>query len=196
MPRTVADPDLLGVYLNDHLAGATGGLELARRTAGSHRGGEAGEALKRIADEIREDREALLAIMVKLGVPVRRYKVYAAWAAEKAGRLKLNGRLASPSPLSGLVELEMLRLGTEGKAAGWSTLRELADADARLDARRLDELIARARAQSRTLEELRVKAAAGAFTTSRPSARDPEKQRDPGKQGASEKQRDRRAPAK
>ncbi|MFC6884524.1 MULTISPECIES: hypothetical protein [Actinomadura] len=196
MPRTVADPDLLGVYLNDHLAGATGGLELARRTAGSHRGGETGAALKRIADEIREDREALLAIMVKLGVPVRRYKVYAAWAAEKAGRLKLNGRLASPSPLSGLVELEMLRLGTEGKAAGWSTLRELADADARLDARRLDELIARARAQSRTLEELRVKAAAGAFTTSGPSARDPEKQRAPGKQAAPEKRRDPRAPAK
>jgi hypothetical protein len=28
--------DLLGIYLNDHLAGATGGLELARRMAASH----------------------------------------------------------------------------------------------------------------------------------------------------------------
>jgi len=34
--------DLLGIYLNDHLAGATGGAELARRVAGSMRGHEAG----------------------------------------------------------------------------------------------------------------------------------------------------------
>jgi hypothetical protein len=37
--------DLLGIYLNDHLAGATGGLELARRVAGSHRGPAADGAL-------------------------------------------------------------------------------------------------------------------------------------------------------
>ena len=30
--------DLLGVYLNDHLAGATAGSELAKRMARSHRG--------------------------------------------------------------------------------------------------------------------------------------------------------------
>jgi hypothetical protein len=29
--------DLLGIYLNDHLAGATGGVELARRMAGTSR---------------------------------------------------------------------------------------------------------------------------------------------------------------
>jgi hypothetical protein len=29
--------DLLGIYLNDHLAGATGGPELARRVARSQR---------------------------------------------------------------------------------------------------------------------------------------------------------------
>ena len=31
--RSAQDP--LGIYLNDHLAGATGGLELARRVAGA-----------------------------------------------------------------------------------------------------------------------------------------------------------------
>ena len=39
---------------------------------------------------IADDRTALLQIMATLGVPVRRYKLYAAWAVEKAGRLKLN----------------------------------------------------------------------------------------------------------
>jgi hypothetical protein len=41
---------------------------------------------------------------------------------EKAARLKLNGHLLARSPLSSLEELEMLRLGVEGKAAGWRTL--------------------------------------------------------------------------
>jgi hypothetical protein len=53
----------------------------------------------------------------------------------------------------------MLRLGVEGKAAGWRTLRALAETDKRLDPGRLDELISRARRQADLLEELRVRAA-------------------------------------
>jgi hypothetical protein len=53
----------------------------------------------------------------------------------------------------------MLRLGVEGKAAGWRTLRVLAETDKRLDPGRLDELIARSRRQADLLEELRVRAA-------------------------------------
>ncbi|MGH3152656.1 MAG: hypothetical protein ACRDOB_18270 [Streptosporangiaceae bacterium] len=151
--------DLLGVYLNDHLAGATAGSELAKRMARSHRSREEGGPLSRLAAEIAQDRSALLAIMASLGVTVRAYKVGAAWIGEKAGRLKFNGRLLARSPLSDLEELELLRLGVEGKAAGWRTLRTQADTDARLDAGRLDELISRASSQAGELEELRVRAA-------------------------------------
>ena len=150
----------LGIYLNDHLAGATGGMELARRVAGSHHDPAQRMTLQRLASEITEDRRALLDLMAALGLPVRHYKLSAAWAAEKAARLKLNGRLLSRSPLSSLEELEMLRLGVEGKAAGWRTLRALADTDSRLDRDRLDELMARARQQADLLEELRVQTAA------------------------------------
>jgi hypothetical protein len=151
--------DLLGIYLNDHLAGATGGLELARRVAGSRRDPGAGSALQRLAAEVAQDRAALEDIMTALGIPVRSYKVCAAWIGEKAARLKLNGYLLARSPLSSLEELEMLRLGVEGKAAGWRTLRVLAEVDKRLDAGRLDELISRAQRQADLLEEFRVRAA-------------------------------------
>ena len=151
--------ELLGIYLNDHLAGATVGTELARRVAGSGQKTADGEGLRRLADDIGNDRRTLLRIMAALEIPVRRYKVSAAWIGEKAGRLKLNGRLVNRSPLSDLEELELLRLGVEGKAAGWRTLRELAGSDGRLDADRLDELISRARDQADRLEELRVRAA-------------------------------------
>ena len=149
---------LLGIYLNDHLAGATGGVELARRAARAHRG-PAAASLKQLAAEIAQDRVVLLEFMAALGVPVRGYKIYAAWMGEKAARLKLNGRLLARSPLSSLEELEALRLGVEGKAAGWRTLRVLAGTDERLAPARLDELITSARRQADLLEELRVRAA-------------------------------------
>jgi hypothetical protein len=151
--------DLLGVYLNNHLAGATAGSELAKRMARSHRRREQGGPLSRLAAATGQDRSALLSIMASLRVTVRIYKVSAAWLGEKAGRLKFNGRILSRSPLSDLEELELLRLGVEGKAAGWRTPRTLADTDARVDAGRLDELISRARNQADQLEELRVRAA-------------------------------------
>jgi hypothetical protein len=153
-----SEVSMLGIYLNDHLAGATAGTELAHRTARSHGDGKDG-TLRRLAAEISQDRAALLDIMAALGIKVRRYKVGAAWVGEKAGRLKFNGRLFARSPLSDLEELEMLRLGVEGKAAGWRTLRTLADTDTRLDPGRLDELISRARRQADLLEDLRVGAA-------------------------------------
>jgi hypothetical protein len=152
-------PGLLGIYLNDHLAGATGGAELARRVAAARRGEEAGDALLRFAADAAADRSALLEMMAALGVPVRAYKVYAGWIGEKAGRLKLNGRLLARSPLSSLEELEMMRLAVEGKAAGWRTLLLLADTDPRVDRARLVELLARAESQLELLEDLRVRAA-------------------------------------
>jgi hypothetical protein len=152
-------PNVLGIYLNDHLAGATAGTELARRVARSHE--ERGESgvLHRFAAEVARDRAALLEIMAALGVPVRAYKVCAGWIGEKAGRLKFNGHLFTRSPLSRLEELEILRLGVEGKAAGWRTLRALAETDARLDTAQLDDLNVRARRQAELLEELRIRAA-------------------------------------
>ena len=152
--------ELIGIYLNDHLAGATAGTGLAHRVARGHDGVADRATLQRLAGEINADRRALLEIMALLGVPVRHYKTGAAWLGERAGRLKPNGHLRARSPLSSLEELELLRLGVEGKAAAWRTLRELAARDARLSAAWLDELLARARAQADLLEDLRVRAAA------------------------------------
>jgi hypothetical protein len=148
--------DLFGIYLNDHLAGATAGMELARRmTAAAEPGSQADATLRRVTAEIVDDRLALISMMTDLDVPVRGYKVFAAWAGEKAGRLKFNGHVLSRSPLSQLEETEVMLLGVAGKAAGWRALRRLAERDGRLDAGRLDRLIARAGKQADALEALR-----------------------------------------
>ncbi|CAM5603842.1 hypothetical protein [Streptomyces aurantiogriseus] len=147
-------PDLLGIYLNDHLAGATAGVERARYLAESEQDSALAAAVRPLAGEIAQDRASLLEIMRRLDVPVRRYKVVVGHLAEKAGRLKSNGRLIRRSPLTPLVELELLRTGVTGKAAVWEVLRRLAAQDRRLDTGELDGLLDRAHDQLRTLERL------------------------------------------
>jgi hypothetical protein len=101
--------------------------------------------------EIEADKAELEDIMRRLGVGHDRLKVAAGWAAEKVGRLKLNGSLLSYSPLSRVFELEGLIMGITAKRLGWLALRQLAESDARLDGLQLDRLIGRA---DRQLEEL------------------------------------------
>ncbi|MFN2617638.1 MAG: hypothetical protein ABR581_11030 [Thermoleophilaceae bacterium] len=155
--------DLLAIYLQDHLAGSTGGLELARRARGSNDGTRYGDFLAQLERELAEDREALHDLMERLDVGEHRVKVALAWAAEKAGRLKLNGRLTGYSPLSRLVEVEALMAGVTGKLSGWRSLRALAERDQRLDPVELDRLIARAERQLSSLAEHQRQAAGEAL---------------------------------
>jgi hypothetical protein len=158
------DPQsVLAIYLNDHLAGATAGLELFRRATEAHRGTPTGAVLERLTREVAEDRQTLLSIMRSLLAPVRTYKVVLAIAAERVGRLKPNGRLRGRSSLSSLIELESLKLGVEGKASLWSALLAVADRHEGLDRERLTELSARARRQADELEQLRVETATQVF---------------------------------
>lgn len=177
--------ELLAIYLNDHLMGATGGVELARRIVASQPDGEAKEQLRRIADEIAEDRAALVMIMRRLGIRADRLRVALGWVGEKAGRLKFNGTLLSRSPLSSVLELEAMRLGVEGKAAGWRTLQAISMHDGRLDTEHLDHLIARATEQIDTLERLRIAAAEVLVPTSRKVAA-PQQERATGEQQSEE----------
>jgi len=155
--------DRLSIYLNDHLAGATVGSELARRAAASNRSTSYGPVLEGLADDIAEDRGALVEIMRRLSVRQDRLKVALSWAAEKAGRLKLNGELFRYSPLSRLEELEALSLGVAGKLALWQSLQATHGADARLRGIDLENLVERARSQRQTLERQRRRAAEDAL---------------------------------
>jgi hypothetical protein len=153
--------DYLAIYLNDHLAGATLGLELAKRAAGEHAGTPLGDFLAGLRDEIAADRRALEEIMDAAGVGEDRLKVVAFWAAEKAGRLKLNGHWLSRSPLSPMVELEGLATGITGKLLLWRALA--ATPGVSTAGHSLDELIARAEAQLAAVEEHRIAVASTAL---------------------------------
>jgi hypothetical protein len=151
------DSHLVGIYLRDHHAVSAGGVRLARRALGDDHP---------FAAQIARDRASLERIMRQLAVEPSAIKVALVRFAERVGRLKLNGRLVQPSPLSRVVELETLVVGVRGKEALWTALRAAGVTPQGVD---LAALAASARAQGAELEALRLEAATQAFLWARPS---------------------------
>lgn len=142
---------LLSIYLQDHHAASAGGVALARRALGRS---------NPLAKQIARDRDALERVMRQLAVTPSALKVGAVRIAELVGRLKLNGRIYSRSPLSSVVELETLVVGVRGKEALWTALQR---AGINLEDVDLDALLESARAQGAELEALRLSAVTRAF---------------------------------
>ena len=97
------------------------------------------------AAEVSADRSALRRVMAAVGARPHLAKIALAWAGEKAGRLKLNGRLVDRSPLTAFVELEAVEVGIYGKLLMWRALRDRRPAGSEVVD--LDALIARAERQ-------------------------------------------------
>ena len=152
------------MYLNDHLLGATVGVELSKRAQRANEGTELGAFLADLHAEIAEDRSALVAVIRALEVEPSLGKVAAGWVGEKLGRLKLNGQLTGYSPLSRLVELEGIAAGINAKLALWRSLAQARERDERLGRFDFDALAARAQEQRDRLEPFRLDAATRAFS--------------------------------
>jgi len=153
----------LHIYLQDHLAGATFGLELVQRCRRNNEGTEFAERLAELTAEIAEDRRALQAIMRDVGAEASRTKVAAGWTLEKVRRLKPNGKFFEYTPLARVVELESLAIGIAGKKAMWRALEDVASHEQRLARHDFPALAQRADDQLARVEVLRLDATRTAF---------------------------------
>lgn len=149
------DDRLLAIYLNDHLAAATGGVALVRRARDAQEGRnpELHRFLVALAGEIDEDRRLLLQAVDLVGARRDPFKRGTAAVVERLGRLKTNGRLVRRSALSDVVELEGLTIAVQGKRAGWVLLQDLQDP--RLSRIDFAGLVRRAEAQFERIEARR-----------------------------------------
>lgn len=163
----------LHIYLQDHLAGATFGLQLVQRCQRNNEGSEFAEPLAKLTAEIAEDRRTLQAIMRDVGAEASRTKVAAGWTLEKLRRLKPNGRILKYTPLARVVELESLAIGISGKKAMWRALEDVASHEQRLARHDFPALAERADDQSARVEALRLDAARTAFPHARSTEREP-----------------------
>jgi hypothetical protein len=159
-----ASPDrLLEIYLDDHLAAASAGVELVRRAARNNAGNAYGHALRAVGAEIEEDRRALQGVIRSLGFDESKLKQAIARLGEKVGRLKLNGQVRGYSPLSRVLELEALSVGIAGKLALWESLQSAPGIASRLPSTQLEQLVERARRQRAEVEKQRLDAVRDAF---------------------------------
>lgn len=171
--RTEADR-LLGIYLRDHFAGSTGGLELLRRCRRANHDEPLAAMLADIEGEIVEERTTLGSIMARSGVRPSAIKSAIGSIAVVLGRLKSNGRFARYSPSSRVVELEGLAAAVTTKRNLWRSLAVVADGTIVADAE-VERLIEQATAQFDRLVAAHREAAERAFggANERRSGREP-----------------------
>lgn len=142
----------LGIYLNDHRAGAVAGQALAERCAAANRGNDLGRYLRdTLVPQVARDREHLDSVCDELGVGRNLTKEAISRAGEFVGRAKPNGKLVGYSPLSRIVEVEGLISGVTAKAQLWHVLLELGR-DSTPDGTDLERLVVQAATQRSALE--------------------------------------------
>ena len=155
----------IDIYLNDHLAGATFGADLARQLEARTEGTDFRPAMSRLAAEIEADRDTLTQLMERIGAARNPAKQAATWVAEKASRLKLAGFTHGNDELRTFLSIEALSLGVEGKVSLWATLRDLRGRYPELESTDLDDLLERAQRQRQVLEAERTAAARRSLAT-------------------------------
>ena len=153
--------DILGLYLSDHLTGSTAGVDRLERMAKAYKDTDIGPALDGLWREVRDERTFLKELIESLGLRRRPYRQAVAWLGEKAGRLKTNGRPLG-SPMTPVLEIDLMRGAVIGKLGGWETLTELAP-DLGLPRALFVQLAEQARAQADVLGRLHAEVVPEAF---------------------------------
>ena len=156
--------NLLG-YLNDHLAGAAAGIQLAERCRHRDPESELGHVLQALLLEIRRDRELLERVIRVLGGSPGTIKRATALGAERMSSLRMWLPMIGPGSQESarLEEIEVLSLGIEGKRLMWAALAQLSSTDGRLSGFPFPDLKRQARSQRDRLERFRLRLAAEAL---------------------------------
>jgi hypothetical protein len=150
--------EALSTYLNDHLAGSVGAIEMVERAITENAGNLLGRRLEEILKEIKKDQAVLQGLIAQVGSKEDPLKKAGAWLAEKVGRMKLGGT-GDPGELARLEVLETLAMGIHGKRALWRALRVVVNKHPVLRDLDLDLLERRAVEQHDRVEEWRLEAA-------------------------------------
>jgi hypothetical protein len=113
----------LADYLNDHLAGSVGALELLDRLIETYEGKPLEKFFRELRDEIQHEQEQLRELMQKLGVAESAVRRAGAWLVEKLSRPKIDLEKESWQEIGPFLALEALVLGITGKRSLWRALQ-------------------------------------------------------------------------
>jgi hypothetical protein len=154
----------LDSYLNDHLAGSVGALELIAHWTKLCQGKPLGTFFNTLEAEISADQATLRDLMRCLGVEESKIRQVSAWAAEKLGLARFVIAGDERGGLGLMLALEALILGIRGKQLLWHALG--AANLPKTEGFDFKELQRRAEEQIERTEAERIRAARRAFADS------------------------------
>ena len=153
----------LSDYLNDHLAGSVGALELLDRAIEIYEGKPLERFFRDLRDDIHSDQEQLKELIAKLDIEESSVRKAGAWFMEKLSRPKIDLGEGGKVEIGLFLALEALVLGITGKRSLWRALHAASrtvPALARLDYPGLEK---RAIEQCERVEARRLEAARAVF---------------------------------
>jgi hypothetical protein len=161
--------DPLHIYLNDHLAGATAGLDLVKSAAERH-DGDLGEFFQQLSDEIGGDYNTLTSLLAQLNAHASGAKEAFAKIGSEVAEAKFSGETVDDPEFGTFLTLETLSIGVEGKLCMWKALKVVEGEYPELGSFAIDTLIERAQSQRDRIEGKRLEIASGALSASKVSA--------------------------
>ena len=147
----------LDTYLNDHMAGATAGTNLAQMASEEHQTDEHGPFFSEIYAEISADKDTLQQLIEALGVEESATKSALAEVGSKVMAPKFTA--GEDDALNAFVTLETLSIGVEGKVCMWKALKTVEADYPAFENFDIDALLARATSQREKIETQRQKMA-------------------------------------
>ena len=155
----------LTTYLNDHLAGSVGGLELVDHLIETYKGKPLEQFFKDLRNEIDADQGTLQDLIEKLGEKESAVRKAGVWVAEKFSRAKIRLSDSEEGRMGLLQALEGLVLGITGKRGLWTALAAAADTVPQLRELDYTRLEKRAAEQCDRVETKRLEIAREIFTS-------------------------------
>jgi hypothetical protein len=153
----------LPIYLNDHLAGSVGALEMLDDMIDTQKDKPLEKFLKTLREDIESDQGELKRLIGQLDIGESAMRKAGAWVAEKVSRAKLRIGDSGDPNLALLQSLESLSLGITGKRSLWRTLGAVAESTPRLSGFDFTRLEQRASDQFERVEGLAIQVAAKIF---------------------------------
>ena len=150
-------------YLNDHLAGSVGALELLDRLIDTYREKPLEHFFQDLRNDIRHDQEQLKELMQKLEAEESAVRKAGAWVVEKLSRAKIDLSESAEGEPGLFLALEALVLGITGKRSLWRALQAASRTVPQLARLDYDGLEKRAIEQCERVEAKRLEAARTVF---------------------------------
>lgn len=156
----------LAVYLNDHVAGSVGVLELLSHVEAVYPESDTSRFAGELRSEVLADRRELEALMAKLSIHQSATRKASAWVAEKLSQWKLWADDRAAGALHLLEAMEAVSIGVEGKRLLWRALDHAAAENPDLRGPDYARLSQRAEDQRSRIEQFRLRGAKEALAAS------------------------------